>query len=143
MDGSDDSELRRRLALMNEALPHGRALGFRLTEVGPSTATLAVDWRGDLADGDVILANGVVVALIDQACGLAVQATLPAFALIATLDLRLDYLRPAKSNAGLVARAECFHRTRHIAHVRAFAHDGDESDPVVAAQAAFMLETAR
>jgi uncharacterized protein (TIGR00369 family) len=139
---SDDA-LGRRISLMNEALPHGRALGFRLEGVGPSWAALAVDWRNDLAADDEVLANGVVAALVDQICGLAVQAALPAFALIATLDLRLDYLRPAKPRAGLVARADCLRRDRQIAFVRAVAHDGDEADPVAAAQAAFMLETAR
>lgn len=144
MDVSDEQErLNRTLGLMNAALPHGRALGFALTEVGPATATLTADWREDLVGDGEVIAGGLVTALLDQVCGLAVQAALPAFAPIATLDLRIDHMRAARPRAGLVARADCFRRTRQIAFVRAIAHDGDPSDPVAAAQAAFMLETAK
>jgi uncharacterized protein (TIGR00369 family) len=142
MDASDD-ELGRRLAIMNAALPHGRALGFELSEVGPSTASLRVAWREDLAEDHGGLAGGLVTTLLDQVCGLAVQAALPRFALIATLDLRVDVMRSARAGSGLIARADCFRRTRQIAFVRAIAHDGDADDPVAAAQAAFMLEPAR
>jgi uncharacterized protein (TIGR00369 family) len=142
MDVTDEQErLKRTLGLMNDALPHGRALGFRLTDVGPSTATLSADWREDLIGDGEIIAGGLVTALLDQVCGLAVQAALPAFSPIATLDLRIDYMRAARPRAGIVARADCFRRTRQIAFVRAIAHDGDPDDPVAAAQAAFMLET--
>ena len=58
-------------------------------------------------------------------------------------DLRIDYMRAARPRAGVVAHADCFRRTRQIAFVRAIAHDGDPDDPIAAAQAAFMLETAR
>lgn len=34
---------------------------------------------------------------------------------MATLDLRVDYLRPARSRADVMVRAECYRQTRHIA----------------------------
>jgi acyl-coenzyme A thioesterase PaaI-like protein len=143
MSASDDMErLRSTLTLMNGVIPHGRDLGFRLADFGPGWASLAMDWREGLGGEGEGLPNGVVTALLDQVCGLAVQAALPTYSPIATLDLRIDFLRPPRPGAGLVARADCYRRGGHIAFVRAVAHDGDPGDPVAAAQSAFMLETA-
>ncbi len=143
MDDAQETErLRSTLTLMNSVIPHGRDLGFRLADFGPGWASLAMDWRDGLGGDGEGLPNGVVTALLDQVCGLAVQAALPIYSPIATLDLRIDFVRPARPGAGLVARADCFRRTPQVAFVRAIAHDGNEADPIAAVQAAFMLETA-
>ncbi len=147
MDDAQETErLRSTLTLMNSVIPHGRDLGFRLADFGPGWASLAMDWRDGLGGDGEGLPNGVVTALLDQVCGLAVQAALPTYSPIATLDLRIDFVRPARPGAGLVARADCFRRTPQVAFVRAIALEsapwGDEADPIAAVQAAFMLETA-
>ena len=62
---------------------------------------------------------------------------------IATLDLRIDYLRPATPAKEVHGRAECFKITRSVAFVRceAFHPLGDqgESDLVAVANGTFML----
>ena len=60
----------------------------------------------------------------------------------ATLDLRIDYMRPAAARAGVTVEAHCYHTTRSIAFVRAHAWDADPADPIATAQAAFMLTPA-
>ena len=47
-----------------------------------------------------------------------------------TLDLRVDYLRPAVPERTVIGRGECYRLTRSIAFVRGIAHDGDPDDPV-------------
>jgi acyl-coenzyme A thioesterase PaaI-like protein len=86
----------------------------------------------------------VVTTLLDHVCGLAVSSRLLAAGTagpIATLDLRIDYMRAAEPGHDLLARAICYHITHSIAFVRATAFDGDEDDPVATAQAAFALQT--
>ena len=70
-------------------------------------------------------------------CGLSIRAAnaVPQ----GTLDLRIDYMRPARPQADLIADGHCYKLTRTIAFVRALAHDGDPDDPVATAQAAFAL----
>jgi uncharacterized protein (TIGR00369 family) len=132
----------RNVAMMLEGTPQARALGIRAVSIGPARAVAAVDWREDLV-GDPqtgVIASGVVTTLLDNTCGMAAFAALDAPANTATLDLRIDYMRPARKGASVRADAHCYRLTRSVAFVRAFAFDGDdEADPVASAQAAFMM----
>ena len=80
-----------------------------------------------------------VTALIDHTCGLAINSAFPTPAPIATLDLRIDYLRPAAPRAGVTCEAFGYKITRSIGFVRAEAWDADRSDLIATAQAAFMI----
>lgn len=133
---------------MATTVPQAAALGFRFVSVGEAKGSLEVPWREDLVgDPDTgVIAGGVVTSLLDHTCGLAITSA--AYGQIdgpfgtATLDLRIDYMRPAAPRAGVTAEAHCYKLTRSIAFVRAQAWDADRDDPIATAQAAFML-TAR
>jgi acyl-coenzyme A thioesterase PaaI-like protein len=58
---------------------------------------------------------------------------------IATLDLRIDYLKPAIPGKDVLARAECYKLTRNVAFVRGTAYHDDPSDPIATSVATFML----
>ncbi|MCO4824780.1 MAG: PaaI family thioesterase, partial [Amylibacter sp.] len=70
-------------------------------------------------------------------CGLAVSLHPESGKPTATIDLRIDYMRPAKVGERIVAEAEVYRATRTVAFVRAFAHDGDRENPVASATGAF------
>jgi acyl-coenzyme A thioesterase PaaI-like protein len=57
----------------------------------------------------------------------------------ATLDLRIDYLRPAAALKDLLAEAECYRVTRHVAFVRGVCHQGDAERPVANLTATFIV----
>lgn len=126
---------------MVDKAPQAAALGIRLVSVEPGRGALEVPWREDLVgDPDTgVIAGGVVTTLLDHVCGLAILSSRGRSGPPATLDLRIDYMRPAAPRAGVVAEAHCYKLTHTIAFVRAQAWDADKDDPIATAQAAFVL----
>ena len=59
--------------------------------------------------------------------------------MMATLDLRIDYMRAAHPRRDIIARAHCYKLTHTIAFVRASAFEDGPEDPIATVQAAFAL----
>ena len=94
------------------------------------------EWLGDTERG--LVHTGVITALVDTISGLAALAAAGRFEPMPTLDLRMDYLRPAVPGKALHCRAECYRLTRSIAFVRARAWQDDPDQPVAVSQSTFM-----
>lgn len=90
-----------------------------------------------------VIHGGVITATLDNASGWAirVRSDSPEMVSMATLDIRIDYMRPAEPHQDLLVEAECFKMTKNVAFVRALAHQGDPTDPVATSIASFMLGT--
>ena len=122
---------------------HTHALGFGFEALEGDAVVMRAPYDptrvGDPDTG--VLAGGLVTTLLDHVGGLAVWVALEGFQPIATLDLRVDYMRPAEPGVDLLARARCYHLTRSVAFVRAWAYERTSDDPVAAAQSTYMIDT--
>lgn len=120
-----------------------KEMGVEIGELQDGAATTRLAWREDLVGNPAtgVLHGGVITTLLDATCGLAVFMALPEPDSMATLDLRIDYLRPATPRRDVQAVATCYRMTRSVAFVRGRAHHGDPDRAIATCQAAFMLGT--
>jgi uncharacterized protein (TIGR00369 family) len=120
---------------------YGSISGLQLDRAAPGESWSSLPYRpvfvGDIATG--VLHGGVVTAMLDESCGMAVQLALDGSRAIATLDLRIDYQKPATPGLAIRAHSICYRVTRSIAFVRATAYQESEDDPVATATACFMV----
>lgn len=122
---------------------HTHALGFRYEALTETGVRIRAPYREDLV-GDPetgVLAGGLVTTLLDHVGGLAVWVALGSYRPIATLDLRVDYMRSAEPGQDLIAEARCYRLTHSIGFVRAWAFERDSADPVAAAQSAYVIDS--
>ncbi|MHB8584730.1 MAG: PaaI family thioesterase [Thermoplasmatota archaeon] len=92
-------------------------LGVRLESVSEERATLRVPYRPELIGNPLIPAihGGILAALIDLAGGVVLFAQLGIPT--PTIDMRIDYLRPALAELDLVAEARAVSVGATIAYV--------------------------
>lgn len=124
-------------------IPHAKAIGMEVVEVEPGIALIRLPYDPKLIGNPEtgVVHGGVITTLIDNTCGLAVFSARGKALPLGTLDIRIDYLKPATPGEEIFARAECYKMTRQIAFVRATAFHGDPSDPIATCAATFMLDS--
>lgn len=128
-----------------ERIPHVAVMGIRIEAVSRACAMARLPCRPEFI-GDTlrrVIHTGVVTSLVDSVCGLAVSARIGAPQAVATLDLRVDYLRPSRGDADLLCRAECYRLATHVAFVRARVWQDDPAAPVAEGLATFMRTPSR
>src|SRR4029077_1580296 len=129
------------LAVGSRRSSYGYISGLALHRAAPGEVWTSLAYRpvfvGDTQTG--VLHGGVVTAMLDETCGMAVQLAQDGIRSIATLDLRIDYQKPSTPGLDIRAHAICYRVTRSIAFVRATAYQESEDNPVATATASFML----
>lgn len=120
---------------------HGGALGILYLGHGSDWVELGLDYSENLVGVTAtgVLASGPIVSLMDMATSMAIWVRLGHFRHQATLDMRVDYLRPAVPGRRIVGHGECYGVTRSVGFVRGIAHDGEPDDPVAHVTGTFMF----
>ncbi len=140
---TDDDKFQRMIRSQKflDRIPHMSAIGLQLVDFAPGAVTVRLPYSLDLVGNPDtgVLAGGAISAVLDNVCGSAVVARVEKSAAFATLDLRIDYMRPAEPGRDVFAFAECYKLTRLIAFVRGFAYHDDTAKPIANATATFMF----
>lgn len=130
-----------RIRSVLESLPHNAKLGIRAVDIARGRCTTYIEFRPELV-GDPprgVLHGGVLTALIDTTAGAAVYSSVPPETSLATLDIRIDYLKRSDPGKRLYATAELYRLTRRIAFVRAWTYQDDPENQCAHCVASFML----
>jgi uncharacterized protein (TIGR00369 family) len=128
--------------LMEEIIPFNRVLGMKLVTVSRGFVRLEVPFRDELI-GDPLrpaLHGGVISALADVAGGAAVWSEIEDDrARVATIDLRVDYLRPGKLEM-LIAEAQVVRAGNRVgvADVRLF-HGSNEAETIATGKGVYNI----
>lgn len=126
-------------------VPWGRQLGFRVTKIEKGHVWGRQPYKDKLI-GDIergIIHGGVITTFLDNLCGPAVGSKLDEMRFVATLDLRIDYMRPAEPGRDILGEAECYHLTRSVGFCRAWAYHESRDKVIATAAAAFAINKPR
>jgi uncharacterized protein (TIGR00369 family) len=152
MDPSDlaDREARIRMmqahkAHMTQFVPWASETGFTVTQVERGHVWGVQPFLEKLiGDPDErVIHGGVITTMLDNLCGMACAAQLEELRFVATLDMRIDYMRPAESERPVIGEAECYHLTRSVAFCRAWAYHESQDKVIATAQGAFAINMPR
>ena len=117
------------------------ALGGETEIVGPGRVRMRLPYSEKLiGNPDTgVVHGGVITGFLDQSCGMAIGSTLKEPRAFATLDLRIDYMKPARPHADIFFEGECLKIAHDVAFARARAYQDKIDDPVAIATATFMF----
>lgn len=115
----DETELLERIARVWNNRAQGLIGHMRLEIESPRRdgVRIRMPFNPDFCSDEeqTMLHGGILTALLDSAFGLANFLAIEDVQTMATVDLRVEYLRPAQARADVIVEAECYRQTRHVA----------------------------
>ena len=121
--------------------PYGRHLGVYYFGFSKSTSYMGLAWSDKLLASRTskALHGGVITALMDEAFGGASIAQIGKVTSMATIDLRIDYARPAIAGEDLFCIAECYRQTKRVCFVKGQVFQNDPDKPIAFGTGTFMI----
>lgn len=127
--------------LFEQHIPLHAHLGLRCLHIGAGEAQVQLPPRPELT-GDPerpAVHGGILAMLADIAGGLATFSAVEPTDRVSTIDLRIDYLRPARCGAPLTADARLLRVGSRVAMAEVTVHQGDPQAPQARAAVVFAL----
>ncbi len=137
--------MRENMENMTKIVPWARETGFQVTAIEKGHIWGRQPFSEHLIGDpeDRVIHGGVITTLLDNLSGMACASALSEFRFVATLDLRIDYMRPADTECDIIGEAECYHLTRSVAFCRAWAYHETREKLIATAQGAFAINQPR
>lgn len=126
---------------MMQFTPQGRALGIEATRIEDGKVWGRVPYKTELI-GDPetgVIAGGIITTFLDQLSGMAAVLAMRQPTTVATIDIRIDYMRGAQPERDVLAEAHCYKIGKNVAFVRAVAYEDSPDNPIAHAASAFMI----
>ncbi len=137
----DEKNLKMAEAFFGVHHPLFSSMHIGIGRVEKGLAEMRMPFSAHLADDAGALHRGALVTLLDTTCGLAIFAALGTFRPIATVDLRVDYLREIDPGVAIRAHVECVGMTGHMAYIQGRVMQEDDEAPLAIAAGSFALNT--
>lgn len=137
--------MRDHVEFMNSVVPWGNEVGFQVSRVERGHVWGLQPWSeklvGDPQTG--VIHGGVITTFLDNLCGMACTAAMTQLRFVATIDLRIDYMRPASKGLDIIGEAECYHLTRTVCFTRAWAYHETRDRLIATAAGTFAINKPR
>ncbi|GAA2213184.1 PaaI family thioesterase [Nonomuraea monospora] len=121
--------------------PAATTLGWELLRIDPDEGTIEVAFKADASFTNPVgvVQGGFLAAMLDDTLGPALVATLPPGQFAPTLDLHVQFLRPARPGR-LVGRGRVVRRGRQVCFMSGELL-GPDGEPVAVATATAHIQT--
>lgn len=121
--------------------PLFKSFSVEINHVDNGHSEMTMPFSAALADGRGALHRGVMVTLLDSCCGLSIFSALGTMKPIATIDLRVDFLREIPPATALIAEINYVGSTPTVAYItgKAFAVGSDA--PIATVAGSFAIDT--
>jgi len=121
-------------------LRHCQVLGLQVQDATAEGLTLRLPYSPQIVGNPEtgVIHGGAITTLMDTTCGISTVCVLPEFEICPTLDLRIDYMRPAEPHKDVFGFAECYRVTENIIFTRGYAYQDNPDEPIAHVVGAFM-----
>lgn len=121
-------------------LRHCQLLGMTVHSAEPQGLILRLPYSPQIVGNPEtgVIHGGAITTLMDTTCGISTVCVLPEFEICPTLDLRIDYMRPAEPDKDVFGFAECYRVTENIIFTRGYAYQDNPDEPIAHVVGAFM-----
>lgn len=134
-------DYRRIMLRFMAGIKHSQQLGLELVDVWEGGLIVKLPYSEQIVGNPEtgIIHGGAITTLMDQTCGMAALSSLiPKFDIAPTVDLRIDYMRPAEPGRDILGKAETFRVTSSVIFTRGVAYHEDSDKPIAHCVATFM-----
>jgi len=107
-------------------VPYAQLLGIQVERLSPGEAKLSLPIRHELMQNHGVVHGGAIASIIDSATAFAILTLLEPDERVTTVDLTVNYLRPA-TKGNLFATARVVRQGRRLIALSAEATDDNET----------------